>query len=212
MTKPEQVQAFYKDSHMHIKATDNNSGWLFGELLGSCVGLLSQQRWRRIRKPFESHFTRSASIGRSKSFIFEAGEFFRTLNDSGEKCIINTTDDLKYCPFYMVASIFFGDLTSKQRNKLYALGPPREELFKDTFMGGINRYAIAKYLPGSAMSRLRTFKRSWESFVRQAYKEAICKGDGAIVSLWEAMEKGEISMREVCLTKTASCLYVADDD
>lgn len=187
---------------MHIKATENNSGWLFGELLGSCVGLVSQQRWRRVRKPFECHFTRPASIKRSKSFIHEAGEFIQTLNDNGRKSIINTTNDLKYCPFFMVASIFFGDLTTEQRKELYALGLQREELFKDTFMGGINRYAIAKYLPGSAMPRLRNFKRTWELFVRQACEEATRKGDGAIIPLWEAMKSREISMQEVWLTET----------
>ncbi|KAL2759316.1 hypothetical protein ACRALDRAFT_2095118 [Sodiomyces alcalophilus JCM 7366] len=202
LSKPEHVQAFYKDSHMHIKATDNNSGWLFGELLGSCVGLVSQQDWKRVRKPFESHFTRSMSIKRSKPFIHEAGEFLRALNEEGRECIIHATNDLKYCPFFLVASIFFGTLTREQREELYTLGPPREELFRDTFMGGINRYAIAKYLPGSAMPRLRTFQGNWEAFVRRAYEQAIRNHgrDLVIVALWEAMEKGEMSMRELLQT------------
>ena len=197
------MQEFYKDSHMHIKATDNNSGWLFGELLGSCVGLVSQQRWRRVRQPFECHFTRSASTRRSKSFIKEADEFLSTLNSSKNECIINTTNDLKYCPFFMVASIFFGDLNTKQRNTLYKLGPLREELFRETFMGGVNRYAIAKYLPGSAMPRLYNFQRSWEAFARSSCDEAKQKGNAVIVSLWESMEKGDMSMQEVCATRIA---------
>lgn len=112
----------------------------------------------------------------------------------------------------MVASIFFGDLTPEQRNELYAIGPPREDLFRETFMGGINRYAIAKYLPGSAMPRLRHFKRTWELFVKEAYKEATLKGDGAIIPLWEAMEAREISMREACFTETTDYPYIVNGD
>lgn len=195
---------------MHIKATDNNNGWLFGELLGSCVGLVSQQRWRRVRKPFESHFTRSASVMRTGSYIAEAGEFLHALNSSGSDYTINTTDGLKYCPFFMVASIFFGNLTAEQRKELYALGPLREALFRDTFMGGINRYAIAKYFPGSAMPRLRDFQRRWEAFVRRAYeKVATAKpnGSAAIVDLWESMENGRLSMPEVSLPKQRQAAF-----
>ncbi|KAL2135477.1 hypothetical protein VTI74DRAFT_8336 [Chaetomium olivicolor] len=141
LTKPEHVKAFYKDSHMHIKARDNNSGWLFGELL-------------------------------------EAGDFLRSLNDSEEECIIiNAANDLKYCPFFMVASIFFGELATEMRKELAALGPLREALFRDTFMGGISRYSIGKYLPGSAMSHLRDFQRRWETLVSIPTFSKTCGGN-----------------------------------
>lgn len=109
---------------------------------------------------------------RAKPFIDETREFLRSLNPEGQERIIHATNDLTYCPFFLVASIFFGTLTAEQREELYKLGPPREELFRDTFMGGINRYAIAKYFPGSAMPRLRTFQKKWEAFVREAYGQS----------------------------------------
>lgn len=200
LTKPEHVQAFYKDSHMHTKAADNNSGWLFGELLGLCVGVVSHERWRTLRKPFEAHFTRSASVRKVRPFVTEAGQFLACLKNNGRggECIINAANDLKFCPFFMVASIFFGELTTETRNELAMLGPLREALFRDTFMGGISRYAIGKYLPGSAMLRLRNFQRRWASLVRRAYEEADAgKQHGAAMGdLWVAMENGDISMQE----------------
>lgn len=198
ITKPEHVQSFYKDSHTHIKASDNNSGWLFGELLGSCVGVVSQKRWVRVRMPFEHHFTRPASLQRSSLFINEARTFLRSLNENNESIVINVTDDFKYCPFFMVASIFFGPLATRQRDEIYMIGPLREALFRDAFSGGVNRYAFAKYLPGSAMPKLREFQRLWGDFVKRAYDEALLSNDSAIVSLWEAVERGEISKEEVC--------------
>jgi hypothetical protein len=206
------VQAFYKDSHLHIKATDNNSGWLFGELLGSCVGVVSQGRWRRLRKPFDGHFTRSASVLKARPFITETAKFLDSMknNGRGECIIINAANDLKYCPFFMVASIFFGDLTTETRNELAMLGPPREALFRDAFKGGISRYSIGKYLPSSAMLRLRDFQRQWANLVRRAYEEADAgKQNGAAMGdLWVAMENGDMSMQEasrcVAYTKTGN--------
>ncbi|KAL7942002.1 cytochrome P450 [Trichoderma barbatum] len=200
ITKPEHVQAFYKDSHTHIKASDNNSGWLFGELLGSCVGVVSQKRWMRVRTPFEHHFTRPASLQRSSLFLDEARKFLQSMNKNKKSIIINVTDDLKYCPFFMVASIFFGPLSTAQRDEMYMIGPLREALFRDAFSGGINRYAFARYLPGSAMPKLREFQRLWEDFVKRSFNETDLSSGSAIVSLWEAVKRGEISKEELLQT------------
>lgn len=134
---------------------------------------------------------------RVRSFINEVAEFLETLNPNGQEIVVNAANDLKYCPFFMVASVFFGKLTPDQRNELRELGPLREDLFRAAFKGGINRYRIAKYLPGSAMPRLRDFQVRWESFVRQAWEESIMKEQGAIVPLWESMKSGELSLQEV---------------
>jgi gliotoxin/aspirochlorine/mycotoxins biosynthesis cytochrome P450 monooxygenase len=197
MTKPSHIKTFYKDSHVHIKSADNNAGWLFAELLGECVGVVSQKRWKRVRGHFDGHFTRPASLNRTDSFISDAGNFIETLNGPREGFIIDPAHDMKYCPFFLVASIFFGRLTPEQRRKLSTLGPPREVLFREAFQGGINRFRITKYFPGSALSRLREFQRGWEDFVREAAEQALEKGDGSIVSLWEAVQKEELTMREV---------------
>ncbi|PTB62209.1 cytochrome P450 [Trichoderma citrinoviride] len=199
ITKPEHVQAFYKDSHTHVKASDNNSGWLFGELLGSCVGVVSQKRWVRVRTPFEHHFTRPAASQRCSLFIDEARTFLQSLNKK-EESIVHVTDDLKYCPFFMVASIFFGPLTTGQRNEMYRIGPLREDLFRHAFSGGVNRYAFAKYLPGSALPKLREFQALWEGFVKNAYNGAGSSSGSAIASLWEAVEHGDISKEELLQT------------
>ncbi|KAJ4859935.1 cytochrome p450 domain-containing protein [Trichoderma breve] len=202
ITKPEHVQAFYKDSHNHIKASDNNAGWLFGELLGSCVGVVSQKRWVRVRAPFEHHFTRPASLKRSLLFLNESRVFLQSMNKENNSTTINVTDDLKYCPFFMVASIFFGPLSAAQRHEIYMIGPLREVLFRDAFSGGVNRYSFAKYLPGSAMPKLREFQRRWEDFVKRSHDEATLNSGGAIVSLWETVERGGLSKEEKQLLQT----------
>ncbi|KAF2280366.1 cytochrome P450 [Westerdykella ornata] len=200
LTKPAHIKAFYKDSHVHIKSSDNNAGWLFAELLGECVGVVSQKRWKRVRGHFDSHFTRPVSINRTGQFVSDAREFLQPWNNSKGTFHIDPANDLKYCPFFMVAGIFFGRLTPDQRKTLSSLGPPREELFRETFMGGINRFRITKYFPRSAISRLRAFQKAWEDFVRDAAERASSHDNGAIVSLWEAVQNNKLSMRELLQT------------
>ncbi|KAH7361347.1 cytochrome P450 [Pyrenochaeta sp. MPI-SDFR-AT-0127] len=200
MTKPSHIKTFFKDSHVHIKSSDNNAGWLFAELLGECVGVVSQKRWKRVRGHFDGHFTRSVSVNRVGIFISDAREFLKSLNSSKGELIIDPANDLKYCPFFMVASIFFGRLTIEQRHKLSNLGPPREQLFKEAFLGGINRFEVTKYLPGSALPRLREFQEKWEDFVRDAAEKAPKKESGAIAALWEAVQQKKLTMRELLQT------------
>ncbi|KAH0490128.1 hypothetical protein TgHK011_001611 [Trichoderma gracile] len=100
----------------------------------------------------------------------------------------------------MVASIFFGPLTTGQRDEMYTIGPLREQLFRHAFSGGVNRYPFAKYLPGSALPKLRQFQRLWEDFVKKAYNEARPSSESAIVSLWKAVEHGGISKEELLQT------------
>lgn len=165
--------------------------------MGSCVGVVSQKRWARVRAPFEYHFTRPASLSKSQLFINEARSFLHLMTKGSEEILVNVTNDLKYCPFFMVASIFFGPLTTHQRDTMSKIGPLRESLFRDAFSGGINRYSLAKYLPGSALPRLQEFQRLWEDFVKKAYDEAARSSEGAIRPLWEAVERAEISKEEV---------------
>lgn len=109
--------------------------------------------------------------------------------------------DLKLCPFFMVADIFFGALDPSQRATLTALAPLREDLFKYAFRGGINRFAFGKYLPGGSpvRARLREFQDRWYAFVRDAYGKAAAQGQKGlpVVELWEAVEGGRIPMVEV---------------
>jgi hypothetical protein len=127
----------------------------------------------------------------------EATRFLDALSPTGQTRVINAANDLKFCPFFMVASIFFGQLNTALHSELHKLGALREDLFRDTFKGGMNRYSMAKYLPGSAMSRLRVFQRSWEAFVQQALLASASSDTCAIGPLWASVQSGELSLQEV---------------
>ncbi|KAH7048233.1 putative cytochrome P450 oxidoreductase [Macrophomina phaseolina] len=217
LSKPSHVQQFYRDSHLHIKAKDNNSGWLFGELLGQCVGLVSQDRWRTLRQEVDPPFAPPAAAAHTRMLVRQAREYIGSLplivaassaEGGGQTAaLLCPADDLKLCPFYMVAEIFFGRLSPQRRAALAALAPLREDLFKHAFRGGVNRYALGKHLPGSeARARLDEFQDRWHAFVREAYEAVqtaeVAAGGKAppIVELWEAVERGRIPMVEFMQT------------
>ncbi|KAL1622596.1 hypothetical protein SLS56_008707 [Neofusicoccum ribis] len=212
LSKPEQAQRFYRDSHLHIKATDNNSGWLFGELLGQCVGLVSLHRWRNLRQEVDPPFSRPAAIAHTAMLARQARDFvaerFLSSLPADGRTTVRPAADLKLCPFFMVAEIFFGRLDPPRRAALAALAPLREDLFKHAFRGGVNRFALGKYLPGSPVrARLAEFQDRWHAFVRDAYAKAVAEQQAAgapppppVVQLWEAVERGQIPMVEFMQT------------
>lgn len=202
LTKPHQVEQYYRDSHKHIKAKNNNSGWLFGEVLGDCVGLVSLQAWRNQRKFVEKPFSRPEAMLYTRSVLPQAKAFIDELR-IGEQRAINPAADLQFYPFLVVANMLFGDLDRVQKDILLDLAPMREELFKEVIRGGINRLSFAQYVPWSGVPLLRRFQKRWQAFVEDAYHKALAESPKApIVTLWQAMLDGHISKREVSLAES----------
>lgn len=199
LTQPHQVEQYYRDSHKHVKAKNNNSGWLFGEVLGECVGLVSLQVWRNQRKLLDKPFSRLEAMLYTQSMLSQARIFINGL-EIGEQRTIDPAVDLQFYPFMVVANMLFGQLDKLQMDALLELAPMREELFKEVIRGGINRLAIAQYVPWSGVPLLLNFQKHWQVFVEKAYHKASIESPGApIVSLWQAMLDGNISKREVSL-------------
>jgi gliotoxin/aspirochlorine/mycotoxins biosynthesis cytochrome P450 monooxygenase len=191
------VQEFYKDSHKHIKAGDNNAGWLFQELLGECVGVVSLQRWRNQRQHFDASFTRTAANGYTNVLISQARHYVQELKLREDETI-NPANDLKHAPFLMVATVLFGPLSQVQSQELLELAPLREDLFRVCFKGGVNRIRLGRYLPWSASSSLRKFQKRWTTFVDRSYQQAKQQGfEGPVVHVWESAKEGSISFKEV---------------
>jgi cytochrome P450 len=197
LTQPHQIEEFFRDSHKHVKAKNNNSGWLFGEVLGDCVGLLSLHEWRDLRKYVEVPFSRPSSQRYSIDIQRQAVEFLKALNIGDEGCI-DPARDLQFYPFLVVANILFGTLSAQQRKDLLELAPLREELFKEVIRGGINRLQISKYIPWSGHGLLLKFQKKWLAFVESAYRKALAEAPTApIVTLWQGVEAGGVSERQV---------------
>lgn len=203
LTRPEHIKTVFKDSHQHLKAKNNNSGYFLGQLLGQCVGLVSQDQWTRVRAIMEKPFHRSTATAYIPLIRRRTQTFFQELWDTRDlsRGILDPADDLKLLPFLVVAEIVYGRLAPDVEQELRSLAPQREHLMKHVISGGISRFDWSQYLPTQANRDLAAFQKRWLAFNELAYRRAIEQNpDSPIVHFFTARDAGQISTAELLQT------------
>ena len=204
LTRPEDVQAVFRDSDKHFKAENNNSGYLMSQILGRCVGLISRDDWKRVRSIMEQPFVRSTSTAYLSQISRRTKSYFRELSEKGDfsRGSLAPADDLKLLPFLVVAEIVYGaPLAPEVEKELRELAPQREALFRHVIGGGISRFSWSKYLPIASNRELAAFQQRWLAFNELAYRHAVEEHPGApIVTFFQARASGELSTAELLHT------------
>ncbi|KAL3961321.1 hypothetical protein ACCO45_002844 [Purpureocillium lilacinum] len=200
LTKPEHIHDVFKDSDRHLKAKNNNSGYFLGELLGKCVGLVSQNEWKQLRSVCEVPFVRSKSATYIQQMERRTERHFRQLweTSSLSESVIDAAKDLKMLPFWIVAEILYGGLTTDMERQLAELAPVRESLFQYFLKGGVTRYEWSKLLPTAANRELSEFKSRWATFNRQARIRA--HPNTPIASYYSAIDEGTLDEESILHT------------
>ncbi|RDW70941.1 hypothetical protein BP6252_07504 [Coleophoma cylindrospora] len=141
----------------------------------------------------------------AQKFVKEIASNIEASKSSIEFDVVHT---LKMYPFFVVADIIFGDLSSSQRQELRDLAPWREDLFREGIKGGTNRTGLAKWLRTDAYRMLVTYKMKWRQFIEDAYKQSVAHGKhGAIEQLWREAQKGVYLNFEECMQTLDEALY-----
>ncbi|KAI0814537.1 cytochrome P450 [Xylaria sp. FL0064] len=205
ITRADHVQAVFKDSNMHSKAVNNNSGWFMGEILGQCVGLISGEQWKRVRAVVDVPFCHSTATSYVPAIRKRTKNFLQELWETKELShgVLRPADDLKLFPFLITADIIYGPLTSELESELRELAPQREALFQWVMEGGLPRFAVSAYLPWTKANRdLAAFKEQWRLFNEKAHKSAVNRGilGAPIVDFFRARAEGKLSEREMLHT------------
>lgn len=195
----------FKDSNMHIKGKAMDSGWLCGEILGQCLGLLNQDDWTRARAPFIDTFHRNKSssyiplIERRVHRQFQMLQKAEQLKD--KHILINPSDDLKFLPFWVLCDIIYGDLTADMETQLQEIVDLREGLWNEVISGGISRFSFSRLFPTSTNRRLRMFTEKWTQFNDQAHKRARENYPShPIITFYNALQQGSLSKMELLHT------------
>ncbi|KAF5581616.1 cytochrome P450 monooxygenase monooxygenase [Fusarium pseudocircinatum] len=197
LTRPEDVQQVFKDSDRHIKAVNNNSGYLLGQLLGKCVGLVSQNEWKRVREVSEVAFVRSTVPKYLETIQKRTVRHFKTL-EAGENLangVIDPAADLKMLPFWIIADVLYGSLSEEMENTLAKLAPLREGIFRKVMQGDdLSRFNWSRFLPTNTNKSLESFKEQWNGFNKDALARAFYVGSRPpVVDLYNAVASGTIS-------------------
>ena len=119
------------------------------------------------------------------------------LNDS-----IDPSKDLKMHPFWIVAEILYGKLTTEMRSELERIARLREDLIRHVIAGGLTRFAWSKWLPTAPNRMLASFQRDWRAFNDRAWMTAAQRGTprAPIVNMYEALEAQTCSSSEILQT------------
>lgn len=203
LTNPRDIRTAFSDSDKHTKAVNNNSGWLMGELLGQCVGLVSHWKWENLRSTLEIPFLHGKMGGYTENMKDTTSKHFEVLRTKGKlkQGILNPVEDLKLLPFRIVAEILYGSLPPDIYQKLECLIPLRESLFRRVIGGGFTRFWFSKFLPLTAVKDLAKFKAGWSEFNDLAHNFATRSGSQPpITHFYRAVMNGSIEREELLQT------------
>ncbi|CAD6584966.1 MAG: hypothetical protein ASARMPREDX12_001803 [Alectoria sarmentosa] len=203
LTRPEDVRTVFKDSDQHLKAVNNNAGWLMGEILGSCVGLISGSEWQTLRTVTEGPFLHKEAANHISRIELRTKKHFHYLHMQGklDQGLINPVDDLKFLPFWIVADIVYGELSPEMEAKLKQIIPVRESLFRRMIAGTLSRFQVSRYLPTATNRELCEFKEKWAAFNNKAYHHSLADGsDTLLVQMYREAQKDRISLDKMYQT------------
>jgi gliotoxin/aspirochlorine/mycotoxins biosynthesis cytochrome P450 monooxygenase len=190
---PDDVKTVFMDSDIHLKGVNNDSGWLMGEILGKCVGLVTGAEWQRVRASTGDSFSHKSVSTNIKTIMDLTDAHFKTLHASGKpsKGVLNPAKDLRLLPFRIMANYLYGPITPKLLNQIEALIPLRESLFNQVIKGGISRFSWSQYLPSKINRNLIKFKSKWGEFNDVVYESyQLSKKPTSFQQMYESMKTG----------------------
>ncbi|KAJ4357171.1 uncharacterized protein N0V89_001746 [Didymosphaeria variabile] len=203
VTAPEDIQHLFFDSDKHIKAVNNDSGWLMGELLGKCLGLISGESYQKVKAGTAAHFTQKISTSYLARIQTITDEYFVKLSQEPrlKRHLIDPVEDLKFLPFWILVDILYGELTPQLRSQIKGLAVQREELWARMIEGGVSRFSFARHLPIRLTTDLQRFKKEWRDFNNSVYEACVlAQEDTTIVRMYTEVKRGALGEEEVLQT------------
>lgn len=201
LQKPEHVKLVFRDSDRHSKAVNNDSGYLMGQVLGQCLGLISGQDWRILRGVSEFAFRHTSAIEYIDLIHTRVNSYLGQRQPLKEG-VLDPIEDLKFLPFLIIGDVLYGPMTGEMEDELCAMAPLRERLFQSVIKGGVARYSWSQYLPTEANHALREFRSRWVAFNQGAYRRSIelKATETPVHQLFAAADRGLITAENVYQT------------
>lgn len=203
ISEPEHLKELFKDSDQHYKAVNNDSGYLMSQLLGQCVGLLSRKSWQSLRSQVEGPFTHVAIANDAALIRAQTRKFVEQLSNTGDfrNGIFDPAKDINFYPFFVVATLLYGDLDAEDVQWLRKIAPLRQKLFTYVISGGLARFSVSRFLPTTANRLLHEFQQEWSCFNESIYEKAKARGDTTpMTKLWEDSKEGRIDQVQLLQT------------
>ncbi|KAJ5751315.1 cytochrome P450 oxidoreductase GliC [Penicillium manginii] len=198
LTRQEHMPAVFKDSHLHAKSFNFDAGWLFGELVGKAVGLLSGQDWNRVRDVFAPSFHRT-----------KVDEFLPVIQRRVKQCldelhaspkvhpngalIISPADDLRLLSFWVLCDIMYGDMTPEMEANMLKIVGEREQVWANVTAGG----ALPPFHRTLLANCFETDSQALPLAMACNRGRHELKGTPPICTYYDAVEREELTEREM---------------
>lgn len=204
LTQSKDVKSVFKDSDLHTKAVNNDAGWLMGQLLGKCMGLVTGSEWRKSRASVGEHFTFKSTSQFIPRIVEITEAYFSDLHDGGRlssQGLLTPSKDLRLLPFWIVAEYIYGPLTPHARDQLESLIPLRESLFRTVIQGGVTRFKWSSWLPSPTNRCLQEFKAKWRKLNDDIYGESKRSDRSTVLGhMYESIHESGTSLENVLQT------------
>ncbi|KAK6199696.1 hypothetical protein LQW54_009950 [Pestalotiopsis sp. IQ-011] len=201
---PADIETIFKDSDKHTKAVNNDAGWLMGELLGQCLGLISGGEYQRAKAAFAPHFTHRTSalyLQRIVEFTKKHVDGLTEKTGPARQTELDPVNDLKFLPFWIIADTLYGELTAELKDELMRLLELRESLWQMIMQGGIMRYSWGRFIQRGTARDLERFKKGWARFNIAAYNACASAGqETPIVEMYSRVGDGKLDSEALLQT------------
>ncbi|EEP81630.1 predicted protein [Uncinocarpus reesii 1704] len=167
----EHVREFLRnDSKDHFRPTDLNFGDYFYQVLGQCVGALSGEPWRAVRRYFDPAYTHNAGLGLIPSFQAEVVKWLTALkNDSLRsgvgRMVVHAPTSCKLLPLRVIPLSFYGEAFDDEAySHLLRISKLQGQALKYAVTGRWQKYRWYNLLPTSSSQVLEQYHRDWRKF------------------------------------------------
>lgn len=193
------MKSFHADSPSHRKSPSSNGGWFFHQVLGDCMGLINDQRWKDVRAQLHAYFTHAAVV-KSRDFLsgFTIDYFHRFEAKETNPFKLQAVTSFSRFPFLATAEYLYGPLTEAEKDQLWTLGQRSLGLMVHILEGGVYRFGICRWLQPKQYRQLKEFEKDWTEF-NETIVEARKSRDESppVVEAWGAVDEGVVTKKEV---------------
>ncbi|OJJ45142.1 hypothetical protein ASPZODRAFT_144441 [Penicilliopsis zonata CBS 506.65] len=192
LTHPKDVEAWFSGKGEHFKAGTEPAGCLFSSVLSNAIGLINGGDWRTLRRKLDAFVNFQASNKLTGLLIQRAQEHVDSLAvDSNQtRQTLLAVPFLQPYPFFTTIEVFYGALTSAEREEMWSIGLDFLSVAGFVVQEGLNRTRFTRWLYSwPAWRALRTFEHRWATFNRRFVQERAGM-DLPIVQLWGEINGG----------------------
>lgn len=168
-------------------------------MLGECMGLINDHRWKDVRAQLHAYFSHGAVV-KSCDFLSDFTiDYFRRFEDKETNPTkLQAVTSFSRFPFLATAEYLYGPLTEAEKDQLWTLGQRSLAMMGHVLEGGVYRFGICRWLKPTQYRLLKEFEKDWTEFNETIVQARRSQGESPpVVEAWRAVDESVVTQKEV---------------